>query len=195
MPAPLASEALRAGPGRHPVHLTACASMRMRATVRRRAWVPCLRPTARCAAGLHGMTLEKERHAGAARKRSLASGTRPAPSPLQPLALRCACARQSGAVHGSRAFGPGALRRRPARDDVGEGTSCRRRSQAKPCERDQAGTHAPRYLLLRGSGRNRRRSVCRTVRGPRPSPASALQAPAAPDDAASASLPLKPRSA
>jgi len=57
MPAPLASEALRAGPGRHPVHLTACSSKRMRATVRRCAWVPCLRPTARCAVGLHGMTL------------------------------------------------------------------------------------------------------------------------------------------
>src|SRR5688572_15371400 len=24
------------------------------------AWVPCLRPTARCAVGLHGMTVEKE---------------------------------------------------------------------------------------------------------------------------------------
>jgi len=38
-----------------------------------------------------------------------------------PLALRCACARQCGAVPGFRAFGPRrALRRRPARDDVGE---------------------------------------------------------------------------
>src|SRR5262245_16682453 len=41
----------------------------------------------------------------------------------------------------------GALRRRPARDDVGgpirsPPASFRRRSQAKPCERDQAGTQS-----------------------------------------------------
>jgi len=111
MPAPLASEALRAGPGRHPVHFTTCSSMRRRATVRRCAWVPCLRPTARCAVGLRGMTLGKARRLSptSCRRRSQAkraSRTRPAPSPLPPLALRCACARQSGAVHGSRAFGP-----------------------------------------------------------------------------------------
>jgi len=101
----------RAGPGRDPGHFNACASMRMRATVRRCAWVPCHRPTARCAVGLHGMTLwEGEPLSPTSSRRcerpdrALAgTGRDPCTSPL---ALGCACARRSGAVPGSRAFGP-----------------------------------------------------------------------------------------
>jgi len=114
MPAPLASEALRAGPGRHPVHFN-----RLRFDAHARdSPAPCMGPVpsapARCAAGLHGMTLEKERHAGAARKRSLASGTRPAPMHL----ATCSCVGQDetgGEASAELCVGPGLVPRAPFR--------------------------------------------------------------------------------
>jgi len=75
--------------------------------------------TARCAMGLHGMTLEKERHPGAERERSERAGLGRDPSHLTACAWMLMCATVpcrfarsrslhglSRAVYGSRAFGP-----------------------------------------------------------------------------------------
>ena len=125
---------------------------------------PCLRPTARCAVGLHGMTMGRraalrQRHPGAASARQGARRNRPGPSPLLRLRLD-AHARDSPAL----CMGPvppahGAPRRRPARDDVEGGELVSATGEKRPTTASAKTINAPPSAARRwrhSSGSRRR---------------------------------------